>query len=434
MASINLDIGSRFDSSGLDAMNKGIKGASSTVRRASSALGSVVDKLGEVDGAMGKVIKTGGNLLGNVMSAGVWGAVGAAVGVVVSKFADLHEQLKKNRDAAHELNESIASGEMDRRAAARVDRQLKRRAEKEKEAAEESAKARLEADRKAAAEHDRIVGMQKASMRDNAADADRAAQINIVEARLRGASADELGVMKARADVEKARSALRYAEEFGEDLAKAEDELTLAEIALEQAVKDQRDAVAKAAEAAAKKAQAEEDAARKVKDAADKAASKEASRRLAEERAAKAKEAGDKKLADIDSRLAAARADAAAREEAAARARGVSFNEWRRGEKARNREAERESKRQQGFIDRAKREQDQLQSRIFDRDGNLRKSANKRDVERWKSLNEFGLMQDPANNGALDDVKRLEEERAKAVQDMKTAIDKIKNKLDEVTM
>ena len=415
---LELKIGSRFDSSGLESLNKGIKQAGNNVKRASGIMNQALGTLGEVDGAVGKVASKTSNFLGSFLAGGPLAAAMAAIGLflseTVSRFKALTAAQNEAKDASESLNDQLLHG-MERTHRLTM-KHLEAKREKERKAAEEARKEAEQVEKAwaaANAEHEREQAARNAmfAKRD---------ELRISQMRLGQTDGDKVQEARNSAAINKAKAELKvkvaqlalanavaHRERESLEITNAEIDLKLAEAALTQTIKDNEKAVAKAIKAAEAENAAREEAAATAK----MRAAKEKKAAEAAEKIEKVRAQHEEAVKRIDERLARAREEAARLEENAQRARGKSFNEWDRGERKRARDEEREAKKQAGFLDRAAREQAAIGQRIFDRHGRLRKGANKADIERWKKLNEFQLNNDPKNNPAIKEAERLEKER-----------------------
>ena len=415
---LELKIGSRFDSSGLESLNKGIQQAGNNVKRASGIMNQALGTLGEVDGAVGKVASKTSNFLGSFLAGGPLAAAMAAIGLflseTVSRFKALTAAQNEAREASRALRDQMLNG-MERTHQLTL-KHLEAKREKERKAAEEAEKEakRIAAERAAAvAAHERAQAQWNALL-------DKRGQLAIQQMKPGQTDGDPIQNAQNQAKIARAEAELRVKnaqrtlanaiDHHGKasiEAMHAEQDLKAAEVALALTIKQNEKAVADAI-----KTVNDENAARAAAaEAAKVRAAKEKKAAEAAEKIEKVKAQHEEAVKRIDERLAKAREEAARLEENAARARGKSFNEWDRGERARARDEEREAKKQAGFLERAAREQAAIGQRIFDRNGRLRKGANKADIERWKKLNEFQLNNDPKNNPALKEAERLEKER-----------------------
>ena len=415
---LELKIGSRFDSSGLESLNKGIRQAGSNVKRASGIMNQALGTLGEVDGAVGKLASKTSNFLGSFLAGGPAAAAIAAIGLflteTISRFKALAAAQNEAREASRALRDQLLNGQ--ERTHRLTMKRLEAEREKERKAAEEAEKEakRIKAAREAAiAAHERSQAQWNALL-------DKRGQLAIQQMKLGQTDGDPIQNAQNQAKVSQAEAELRvktaqrnlaniidHRGKKSIEAMHAEQDLKAAEVALAQTIKNNEKAIADAI-----KTVNDENAARAAAaEAAKMRAAKEKKAAEAAEKIEKVRAQHEEAVKRIDERLAKAREEAARLEENAQRARGKSFNEWDRGERKRARDEEREAKKQAGFLDRAAREQAAIGQRIFDRHGRLRKGANKADIEKWKKLNEFQLNNDPKNNPAIKEAEQLEKER-----------------------
>lgn len=116
----------------------------------------------------------------------------------------------------------------------------------------------------------------------------------------------------------------------------------------------------------------------------------------------------------------------------AVRARGETYVKWDDAEKSRNEQAAREQKKQAAEMQSNERYMNNLADRIFDRDGNIRKSANQHDVNEWKKRKQWAEAQDEKNNPAQKALKEAQEKWKDSVVKAQADLELIKKQLEHV--
>ena len=111
---------------------------------------------------------------------------------------------------------------------------------------------------------------------------------------------------------------------------------------------------------------------------------------------------------------------------AAARARGVSFGDWARGERDRDRQGRTEARRQ------ANRER-QVDDEIAKIEGTSPRARSKWHRQRLERLKAWKANQDPANNPAAKEADALERKRDELLAEQNRKLDKIASLLEETT-
>lgn len=387
---IELNIGSKFDGEGFNKLNTALRSSSGNIRRVSDVVGNMLSNMDGLDGSIGKVVRTAGGLVGGLLSMGVWGVAIGAVVKFVGWLGNMRSQVKEARLAARGLSKEFMTLDAMARG---YQRRVEEWKQKKRESDEADARAAKAAERAKQAEFE---AMDKRIQMEKEYDQYLMKTAELKE-KIAGLSDEQIAVNSARRQVEFAN---KWEGTFGR---------TEAQLNLELAQK----AAAAKFNQLADEITAELDAADAEAEAAQKAAAAKKKSAEAEEKRAKIKDESEKKLKELDDKIAAAKENAAQLEANAARARGgKTFGEWQRGERELEREQKKEAQRQQRVIDNAQRERDAIGGRIFDVNGRLKKSANAADIARFKKLGEFLADQDPNNNPALKEAKRLENEKA----------------------
>jgi len=91
-------------------------------------------------------------------------------------------------------------------------------------------------------------------------------------------------------------------------------------------------------------------------------------------------------------------------------AEGKTFGQWQGDKRRQGNDDRRDVARRMKNIMQAEGKRKNIEERIFDRNGRLRRSANKKDVETWNQLNEFLGLQ-PKNDPKLMEAARKEQDR-----------------------
>ena len=204
---LELKIGSRFDSSGLESLNKGIKQAGNNVKRASGIMNQALGTLGEVDGAVGKVASKTSNFLGSFLAGGPLAAAMAAIGLflseTVSRFKALTAAQNEAREASRALRDQMING-LERTHQLTL-KHLEAKREKERKAAEEAEKEakRIAAERAAAvAAHERAQAQWNALL-------DKRGQLAIQQMKLGQTDGDPIQNAQSQAKIAQAEAELR---------------------------------------------------------------------------------------------------------------------------------------------------------------------------------------------------------------------------------
>ena len=204
---LELKIGSRFDSSGLESLNKGIRAAGNNVKRASGIMNQALGTLGEVDGAVGKVASKTSNFLGSFLAGGPLAAAMAAIGIflseTVSRFKALTAAQNEAREASRALRDQMING-LERTHQLTL-KHLEAKREKERKAAEEAEKEakRIAAERAAAvAAHERAQAQWNALL-------DKRGQLAIQQMKLGQTDGDPIQNAQNQAKVAQAEAELR---------------------------------------------------------------------------------------------------------------------------------------------------------------------------------------------------------------------------------
>lgn len=217
--------------------------------------------------------------------------------------------------------------------------------------------------------------------------------------------AEKLKAQNRIEDIASAEIAKAEKEQADRDAAEAKRKEDAARAEADNEKKRRDESVRAEKEAAEKKKKIEADAEKKK-------------REEAKETAQKLKEAGAAELKVIDEKIAAVRREADERETVASRARGKSFSQWLKEERARERAEEKEKRRQAERIEEAKKELMRLEN-------DRRAGFGAHNIGRIQKLREFLLNQDPKNNPALKRAEQLEKERAALAKKTEKAVSDI---------
>ena len=391
--------------------------------------------MGRAFGNLGGVIGSG---LGMLLQGGVWGAAATAAVVAIDKISSAvkrhNELLKDARLAARGLSREYFTAEFRaERVRKRVERWRKAAADAAREEAEAQRAAQAAAERRAESQRKCVAYTQqyyaledqialekaKAGLSDEREVVRLRTRVKLMLEAAKAETADaRRGVDTARAnggdwDYEIAKQGLRLAE-AREATARAE---------ARRLVEDYRKA-RQAAEDAAEDAVEEE--MERMRDEAEAEAERQRKREQAERKAGEIRKAYGEAMRRIEEQIAAKRAEAARLEENAARARGVSFGDWARGERDRDRQARAEARKQ------ANRER-QVDDEIAKIEGISPRARSTWHRQRLALLKTWKANQDPANNPAAKAADGLERKRDALLAEQNKTLDRIASLLEETT-
>lgn len=372
-------------------------------------------------GGLGGVI---GRSLGMLLSGGVWGAAAMAIFGCAKAVSKWRDDARKARLAAKGLSEDFGSLERQTRAyqntlaryrahKAAVD---KANADAEKESAE--AERRREQSLKAAISLENDFYSLEAQIAAEKLKAGLADEDELARLKAQG----EILRQNAAANVDAAKRGIRQADEGvgNKDLAQKRYELALeqqknAELSARRLLENYEKAKRKAAEAEALRKREEEARAK----AAEK---RERDREDAARREADVRKKAAEAVKRIDEQIAAKRAEAAALEENAARARGVNFGDWQRGERDRGR-AERSAERKQ------RNREASVDAEIARIEATSPMARSKWQRDRLAKLRTWKQNQDPDNNPAAQAADALEKQKVAVLDRQEKLLAEIKQDL-----
>lgn len=387
--------------------------------------------MGRAFGTLGGAIGSG---LGMLLQGGVWGAAATAAVFAIGKISAAvkrHNELMKDaRLAAQGLSREYFTAEFRaERVRKRVERWRKAAADAAREEAEAQRAAQAAAERRAESQRKCVAFTQqyyaledqiamekaKAGLADEREVVRLRTRVKLMLDAAKAATADaRRGVDTARAngdgyDIDIATQGLRLAE-AREANARAE---------ARRLVEEHRKARQAAEEEAAARLEA-------MRDEDEAEAGRQRKREQAERKAGEIRKAYGEAMRRIEEQIAAKRAEAARLEENAARARGVSFGEWARGERDRDRQARAEARKQ------ANRER-QVDDEIARIEATSPRARSKWHRQRLEQLKTWKANQDPANNPAAKAADDLERRRDALLAEQNRKLDKIASLLEETT-
>lgn len=212
-------------------------------------------------------------------------------------------------------------------------------------------------------------------------------------------------------------TAIKDAEQKLADEIKKADE---AEAKLEEERLKKLEQEKKQAELDKKKAADEEE--RKLKEAKKQAEEEARKKQQAEDLEHKRKirsieEETAKKLKELNPEIEKMKQAADKWSKAADEARGKNFNQWNKEQKDKRNADDKDVQGRVKNIMQAENKRKQLSERIFDRRGKLKASATQHDVREWQSLNEFLSLQPEANEKTREAAKREQDKIGKRIFD-----------------
>ena len=385
-------------------------------------------------GAFGELGGVAGRGLGMLLQGGIWGAAATAavfaIGKICAAVKRHNELMKDARLAARGLSREYFTAEFRaERVRKHVERWRKAAADAAREEAEAQRAAKAAAERRAeslrkcvsftqqyyALEDQIAMEKAKAGLADEREVVRLRTRVKLMLDAAKAATADaRRGVDTARAngdgyDIDIATQGLRLAE-AREANARAE---------ARKLVEDHRNA----RQAAEDEAEARLEA---MRDEDEAEAERQRKRAEAERKSGEIRKAYGEAMRRIEEQIAAKRAEAARLEENAARARGVSFGDWARGERDRDRQGRTEARRQ------ANRER-QVDDEIAKIEGTSPRARSKWHRQRLERLKAWKANQDPANNPAAKEADALERKRDELLAEQNRKLDKIASLLEETT-
>lgn len=243
-------------------------------------------------------------------------------------------------------------------------------------------------------------------------------------------------VKKAEEHVTKAEEAqskvIEERKRLEEDLASAQTELKAAIqthrtslFSLDETLSEQKKQVQKAVDAEKEQARKQKEIERKQKEKeaedkkrleAERKRQQQREEELAQQKADRKKihdiqEQTARKLSELNPVLENMKKAADKWSEKANAAKGLSLGDWRKEERRKKKEEDREVQSRVKNIMQAETQKKSIESRIFDRNGKLKRSASSHDVQTWKELNEYLQLQanpdDKTREAALREQKKI---------------------------
>lgn len=416
------------------ASGSGLADVSAQTAKCQKQLGKMAQGatvLGRAFGALGGTV---GRSLGMLLQGGIWGSAAelavSAIGKITEKWKEHNKLLRDARMAAHGLSDEYRTAEFQAK-------QYQKRVEKWRKAAADAAKAEADAQAQAKAAAERREASAKKAVSFEQQYYALEDQIAMEKARAGLESEDENVRLRARvklmldaakAETADARRGVATANANGDgyDVDIAAQRLRLAEAKQANAEAAARKLVEEHKEA---KRLAEEEEAVRLREAifeANRTARIAREREDAAKREAEVREAGAKAVKDVEDQIAAKRKEAADLEANAARARGVGFGDWQRGERDRERD-ERAAARKQANRERA------VDDEIARIEGMSPRSRSKWHRDRLAKLRTWKANQDPANNPAAAAADALEKKRDEILKEQNAKLDKISKLLEGAT-
>lgn len=409
----------------------GFKDVARDAASSKKALASFNRGIGFVGSSIGGIGSKFGQVASMLLSGGIWGAAVSAATMGVSKLFHAFEGMKaKNDEVTRSFREQIKY----LRSAEHAAEGYRKRVQQWKDAKAAADKADEDAEkaRAEAVEREKQVERERIAFQDQY----YALEKQIAEEKFKNESAgkDDLTMLKGKIelmrkiadiDVSVAKDKLSSAKGSGsgnaEDIAEREYKLAVERRKsvdvearkLVDAYQKKKDAEL---DAAAKKAE-EEEKERKQLESAKR-------RKELEEKAMKIREEGEKRIKALEDQIVAAKKMANVLEENAARARGVNFGDWARGERDRARDKRIEDRRQANRERSVQVEIDRLEKM----NPRVMTSGQKNRLSR---LREWQANQDPNNNPALNQANKLQEQRDKVEKDMLAELKNISASLKE---
>ena len=427
---ITLKFGSQFDDAGWKKLDTAMHSSAGAVRNTSRIFAAMGEQMGALGGKAGAVAKQIGGMVGSILSGGWWGlaiaGISALVGVIVKWINSTKEAEEATKKAGEELDklgekakraaldvqdfsDSLEMAKMDKTGAALE--QVNKEIDKYEE---------LEQKIKAAsfAETQRYERLGKYNIAINQAQAAVAAAQGKLEtaqfnARVYGGDANAVAVQNAMKELELATIKLQAAESD-----KADAEREHAKVVRQREEAEQAAIEALAAENEAR--QAEYD--RELEAAERKQSLEGMAERDTEEYKAK--------QAEIAKEMQALQKQSAKWEEAAARARGKSFDDYYKNERRANAQAERDAKKEENWQRVAQEEFARLQARGTAANA----GSNRADERRMAYLQDYLNAQDAANNPFDAAIAELKLQAASLESTFRDEMAKIRMEIDKFTM
>lgn len=387
--------------------------------------------MGRAFGNLGGVIGSG---LGMLLQGGVWGAAATAAVFAIDKISAAvkrHNELAKDaRLAARGLSREYFTAEFQaRQVLKRIESWRKAAADAAREEAEAQRAAQAAAERRAESQRKCVAFTQQYyALEDQIAMEKAKAGLSDEREVVRLRTRVKLMLDAAKAATADARRGVDTARANGDgyDIDIATQNLRLAEAREANARAEARKLVEDYRKA--RQAAEEEAAARleRMRDEDEDEAERQRKREQAERKAGEIRKAYGEAMRRIEEQIAAKRAEAARLEENAARARGVSFGEWARGERDRDRQARAEERKQ------ANRER-QAAEEIAKIEGMSPRARSTWHRQRLALLKTWKANQDPANNPAAKAADGLERKRDALLAEQNKKLDRIASLLEETT-
>ena len=383
--------------------------------------------MGRAFGNLGGVVGRG---LGMLLQGGIWGAAAEGAVFAIGKICDgirkHNELLKDARLAARGLSREYFTAEYRaRQVQKRVEKWRKAAADAAREEAEAQRAAKAAADRRAESERKCVSFTQqyyaledqialekaKAGLNDEREEVRLRTRVKLMTDAAKAATAD------ARRGVETAR-----ANGDGYDIDIATQNLRLAE-AREANVRAE---ARKLVEGHEKARQLAEDEAERRRLLAKEELEKARAKQQLERKAGEIRKAYGEAMSRIEGQIAAKRAEAARLEENAARARGVSFGDWARGERDLDRQGRTDARRQ------ANRER-AVDDEIAKIEATSPSARSKWHRQRLAQLKTWKANQYPASNPAAQEADALERKRDELLAEQNKKLDRIAALLEDQT-
>lgn len=406
------------------------------VNAQTAALQKRLGKMGQGAAILGRAFGNLGNLagrsIGMLLQGGIWGAAASvavsAIGKIADKWREHNRLMKDAALAARGLSREYMTAEFQAK-------QVQKRVEKWRKAAADAAKEAAAAERaEKAAAAERLAQRKEANVKENeyhrilekiSAEKHKAALEDADElTRLKARVA--LAIEAAKANTDEARRGVRQAAETGGDTYMAKMRLELAKAEQANAVRSAKKLVDeyKAAKQAAEDEAQERFDAMVAEDEAE--AERQRKREQGERKMAEIRKQTAEAVKRLEDQIAGKRAEADALERNAARARGVSFGDWQRGERNLERQGRTDDRRQ---ANRERAVDDEI-ARIEKTSPMARSAWAKK---RLAKLREWKADQDPGNNPAAKEADALEKKRDEILREQDKKLGEIKALLEEVT-
>ena len=387
--------------------------------------------MGRAFGNLGGVVGRG---LGMLLQGGIWGAAAEGAVFAIGKVCDgirKHNELMKDaRLAANGLSREYFTAEYQaRQVLKRIEKWRKAAADAAREEAEAQRAAKAAADRRAESERKCVSFTQQYyALEDQIALEKAKAGLNDANEETRLRTRVKLMTDAAKAATADARRGVETARANGDgyDIDIATQNLRLAEAREANVRAEARKLVEdheKARQLAEDEAQARFDA---MRDEDEAEAARQRKREQGERKAGEIRKAYGEAVSRIEGQIAAKRAEAASLEANAARARGVSFGDWARGERDLDRQGRTDARRQ------ANRER-AVDDEIAKIEATSPRARSKWHRQRLAQLKTWKANQDPASNPAAQEADALERKRDELLAEQNKKLDRIAALLEDQT-